>query len=77
MTHHDSDHDHEVVTVSHFLEEYWPVILFMTFFMMTLFLPLMFLPKEAAGYFSGGIVVTLLAAVVILFAPTVLGNKQK
>jgi hypothetical protein len=69
-------HDGDTVTVGHFFEEYWPIMLFgFIFFPLTMFFPLLFLPESAKVYLYAGFGVSVVLALGILLGPTLLGDK--
>jgi hypothetical protein len=73
MTHHDESH--EQITVAEFFEEYWPLLFFGLFFLMTMFLPLLFL--EDRNWLYGGFVITLGVALGLLIFPAILCSKKR
>lgn len=75
MKHDHSQESHETLTVAEFFEEYWVVLFFGTFFLMTLFLPLLFLDNRNWFYWS--VVITLLVALGLLVVPALMGPKKQ
>ncbi len=70
---HDEHHEH--LTIGEFFEEYWVLLFFGTFFLMTMFLPLLFMDNRNWLYW--GIVITLAVAMGLLTIPAFLGKKPK
>lgn len=74
MTHDEKSHDH--ITIAEFFEEYWVLLFFGLFFLMTMFLPLLFLDNR--NWLAWGIVITLGVAMALLTVPALLGmGKSK
>lgn len=74
MTHppHES---HEHLTVAEFFEEYWVLLFFGTFFLMTMFVPLLFLDNRNWLYWA--IVITLGIAMGLLTIPGIMARKKR
>ena len=72
---HDS-HDSEVMSVSHFFEEYAPVLLFGSVFLMTCFLPQLFLDGKDKPWSFVAFPVVVLIILSLLILPTVFGKKS-
>lgn len=70
---HDESHEH--LTVAAFFEEYWVLFFFGTFFLMTMFLPLLFLDNRNWLYW--GIVITLGVAMALLTIPGIMSRGKK
>lgn len=71
-----SDEHHEQLTVAEFFEEYWILLFFGLLFMLTVFLPLLFMDDRNWLYW--GVVITIVVAMGLLVIPALSSrNKSK
>lgn len=72
MSHHD---EHENLTVADFFEEYGMIVFFGGFFLLTMFVPLLFLPD--LRWMFWGIVAVIVAIAGLMGSSVYLGLKHK
>jgi hypothetical protein len=74
MTHDDHEH-HEFITIAEFFDEYGMVVFFGSFFLMTMFLPLLF--SENLQWLFWALTVTLCIALGLLTIPGLMAKNKK
>lgn len=72
---HDS-HDSDTISIAHFFEEYGPVLLFGSFFLMTCFLPQLFLEGKDKTWMYVAFPLVLVIIFSLLVLPTLFGKKS-
>ena len=72
---HDS-HDSEVISVAHFFEEYGPVLLFGSFFLMAMFMPQLFLDSKDKPWMFVALPLVLVIIFALLILPSIFGKKS-